>query len=243
MPATCWTRTLHKPLESTSIVCCGCDAAMIPNPNHTPGKKGAPFLARLGREKLALSLSNGGDFLSTCFRLQAHQFAAIRSPSGASPARHRSASRKWRLRPDRPRSRRSAAASRTSHPADHMVPLPPRRREQTPQSCSPSSSNPSPEAAPRCCCKLGAAEAAKNAAPGLSRGLDVMEAPEERKKNCTCGYPNLHQTATTRTCLTGLEYHRRTDPFPPGTQTRSLGRVRNQNRLGWMKHDSLAMTK
>src|SRR5579862_8873676 len=36
-----------------------------------------------------------------------------------------------RLRPDRPRSRRPADASCAPHPVDHLVPLPPRSREQT----------------------------------------------------------------------------------------------------------------
>ena len=41
-----------------------------------------------------------------------------------------SAARKRRLRPDRPRLRRRSAAGSPAHPADHLVPLPPRGREQ-----------------------------------------------------------------------------------------------------------------
>jgi hypothetical protein len=50
--------------------------------------------------------------------------------------------------------------------------------------------------------KLGAAKRRKNVAPGLSRGLGV-EAPEERKKDCTCG-SKFAQTAHAH-LLSGLE--------------------------------------
>ena len=46
---------------------------------------------------------------------------------GTTSARDGPAARKRRLRTDRPRSWRSAAASSAPHPADHVVPFPPRR--------------------------------------------------------------------------------------------------------------------
>src|SRR5579872_548862 len=56
--------------------------------------------------------------------------ASVRTSPRASPPRHRSPARERRLRPDRPRSRRPADASCAPHPVDHLVPLPPRSREQ-----------------------------------------------------------------------------------------------------------------
>ncbi len=58
------------------------------------------------------------------------QRKSVRKSTGAGSTRHRFAPRKRRLRLDRSRSRRSAATVRPPHPADHMVPLPPRGRKQ-----------------------------------------------------------------------------------------------------------------
>ena len=91
-----------------------------------PRKTGAPkeFLAR--REKLVLSFESAGS--QAAFDFRPIGFAAIRAPTGASAARHRSAARKRRLRPDRPRSRRPSTKSSAADSLDHMVPLPPRHR-------------------------------------------------------------------------------------------------------------------
>ena len=63
-------------------------------------------------------------------RIQLRGENQCRAPPRTSPALDRPAARKRRLRPHHSRPRRPAAAVRPPHPADHMVPLPPRRRTQ-----------------------------------------------------------------------------------------------------------------
>ena len=94
-----------------------------------PHQTGVPHFSRVFGARSGGTRSGG--FFSSRVRLRPYPFAAVLATLGTSPARHRSASRKRRLRIDRPRSRRHATTCRTPDSLDHMVPLPPRDRTHT----------------------------------------------------------------------------------------------------------------